>query len=206
MWFKTKTADHPLGSQQIVWDNKTQDFIAKRNGLEIHVTSVIRHQTFDLENHDSPTPDQHRCDYDIRGVITFPKIIPVEIRFGGANLVSRWSYNIIFGSSDTDADLPAITINVADPNGTKQNSIYLAHKAALISGRRSSVVHFTKQEGDGYISEKDNARQYFSDFPVLGMHIRDELQAASLPNWAAPYDVDRFSLNEAPAPRLVSYI
>jgi hypothetical protein len=203
MWGRKKPAVEQR-APEAAWDNKTQQYIADDDRLEVKVTSVVRRYGFGATEGGGAIREPN--GYEIRGIMTFPKLIMVEFSFNnGEHQFGTWFYNVYnhsraAGEDEKEVRLPFIEVHVSDADGSKRSAIYMSHMASLISGATYSTLRLWKKKGDGIFNEKDRAHgySYSSRYDVLGMYVGGELESRRLPDWAVPYDSERFSLKNQP--------
>src|SRR5262245_40354236 len=75
MFFKRRHIQTP---KEIAWDDKTVEWIAQSDQLDVHVTHILK--TISLGRMQD-TLDEDRLEWSVHGVMTFPKFIRVEITF-----------------------------------------------------------------------------------------------------------------------------
>jgi hypothetical protein len=67
MFFKRRNIQTP---KEIAWDDKTVEWIAQSDQLDVHVTHILK--TISLGRMED-TLDEDRLEWSVHGVMTFPK-------------------------------------------------------------------------------------------------------------------------------------
>ena len=202
-WFKrvrttgTLSRDTPpsLG-KSIPWDDKTVNWIADSGQININVTSINR--TLSVGKGD---PEE----WEIYGVIEYPKFVAVNIRFdpsnaGNGNCIGGFFYNILncgrFGKNKID--IPLLEIYFFDGDSRIRRLLYQAHRDALLSGRTFSGLRVFKKQKHGYMNESDKrdgwsaSERYSLDSLVTWADLTHE----NVPKWSLPPSDSDFSLND----------
>jgi hypothetical protein len=202
MFFKKKS--YPgvhRKTQEVAWDEGSLAHFMKATRIEVKITSVTKRIGFGGMREGEFMLDDP-FGYEVSGVITFPKLIPVTVNFErDSETFGTWFYNIYNdASAPTGTGIAFLELYVGDNNGEIREALYEALKAALLSGRRYTLARFWKREGDGAMTAKDREHgySYESRYPLFGMNCWSEVEATTLPNWAVPYGADRFSLEKLP--------
>lgn len=130
--------------------------------------------------------------------MTFPRLVLVAISLDTSDedQFGVWFYQSYSeGDRAYKRDMPFIEIWVSDKDGRKAEAMVDSHRAALISGKKRSLVRFWKNPDEGAFTAKDREHgySYESRFPILGMYTWEEYEAARLPDWAVPFGHERFS-------------
>jgi hypothetical protein len=187
------------------WDDKTLKYFTKSNQFNIKITHVTHLMGFGRTraDHAIHEPDE----YEVSGVIPYPKCIPVDVRFEQQSNFEfgLWYYNIyerrqVHPRGVKPPDIPFLELCLFDPEGRIREALYEAHKAAMLCERRYSAIRVWKREGDGVMTPQEREDGYSSQsrYPILGVYIWAEIEATNLPTWAVPYDSDRFSMENMP--------
>jgi hypothetical protein len=195
MFFKKKGDT----DRRTAWDEESLAHFTKAARFEVQITSVTKRSGFGTREralmHDP-------FGYEVSGVITFPKLIPVTVNFErNGETFGTWFYNVYDNASaPTGTGIALLELCVGDDNGKIREALYEALKTALLSGRRYTLARFWKREGDGAMTAKDREHgySYESRYPLFGMHCWSEVEPTTLPNWAVPYGTDTFSLKNLP--------
>ena len=187
------------------WDEKSVAYFTTATRLEVKITSITKRNGFGVAREDGPCgPDRNDLfGYEVSGVITFPKIIPVTVNFDAREreTFGAWLYNVYNdATAPTGTGIAFLELYVGDYDGKIREALYEALKTALLSGRRYALARFWKRQGDGAMTTKDREHgwSYESRYPLLGMYCWSEVEATTLPNWAVPYATDKFSLKNLP--------
>jgi hypothetical protein len=206
MFFKKQTVNPfskwgPL--TEIAWDDETVKWIAESERLSVEVTHILK--TVSLGQTRTDGEVRHRSEWEVYGVMTRPKFIPVDIAFdnGEGEQFGGFSYDRRDNQSlngTHDFNLPFLRLWLSDRDGQKAQLIYEALRHAILSGKKCKNVRFWKKKGDGFMTEvdKEHGWSYQSRYPILGMVAWPELQAVGLPKWAIPADQTDFSLGALP--------
>jgi hypothetical protein len=200
MFFSRKKEPNTIAQSatpKAVWDEKTTARIAESERLDVRITHVMKRWGFgSYSSGGLCTP----LEYEIRGVITSPKLLAVTVtidnkegeQFGG------WFYHIL-GIRDGETPKPFLDLWVHDPKFTFAEAVYQAHRDAMISGERKSDVRFWKRKGDGLMTEEERVEGYSQSFPLVGALVWAYVESKTLPPWAAPMDSEKYSADKAPA-------
>lgn len=189
---------------EIAWDDKTLNWIAESNRLDVRVTHISK--TVSLGQTRVDEEFRNTSEWEIHGVMTHPKFIPVNITFTtDEKQFGGFSYNQT-GDRDFNGrkiSLPILELWLLDRDEQKAKLLYTALHDAIISGRKYIGVRFWKKKGDGLMTQTDNeyGYSYESRYVILGMVVWPELQADRLPKWAVPMDQNDFSLDALPESR-----
>ena len=179
------------------WDEKTIEYIANSDRFSVKITNVCKLNRFGTTRENEPVPIPKPYKYEISGVVTFPKLILVSISFqddlSESESIGGWAYNFVNGNR-------FLELYLSDLDGKVASALFEAHNVALLSGRRHSDVRFWKRKGDGVMTEQDREHgiSYERRYPLIGLYTWAELKSASLPEWAVPYDSERFSIKNLP--------
>jgi hypothetical protein len=203
MFFKKKShRDVNRKTPEFAWDEKSLAHFTKTTRFDVQITSVNKRSGFGGMRKGEFMLDRSPIEYDVSGVITFPKLIAVTVNFErAAETFGTWFYNIYNdANAPTGTGVACLGLYVGDDNGKIREALYEALKTALLSGRRYTVARFWKREGDGAMTAKDREHgySYESRYPLFGMYCWSEVEASTLPSWAVPYGADRFSLENLP--------
>ena len=199
MWGRKRSEEKSKKVSEVAWDEETQSYFVERNRFDIHITSVTRRLGFGATDDSGPMREPN--GYEIHGIITFPKLILVELSFDISDEFGGWFYNLYNDSSSKiGTGIPLLAAWVSDADIKKQEAIYASHMASLISGKKHSLLRLWKRKGDGLFNEEDKEHgySYSSRYPLLGMYVWGELEARDLPRWSVPYASEHFSLDELP--------
>jgi len=201
MFFKRRKAKLlKLGTlREIAWDDRTVERIAQNDQLNVRITHMSK--TVSLGR--SQYGDRNRMEWEVHGVMTFPKFIPVEITFEsddeqfGGFFYNTWDNQEFNG---LNIELPCLNIWLSDGDGRKAELLYSALRDAITSGNKYLDVRFWKNKGDGLMTQADKKEgySYESRYPILGMVTWPGLHAERLPKWALPLGYWDFSLNTLP--------
>jgi hypothetical protein len=201
MMFKKKRGEEPQKPEIFVpWDDKTQDRIAALDQFNVQITSVVRLDGFGrTANYGAAKLPS----FEISGFLTNPRFLYVQITFetGTSEDFGGWFYHLYDKGDRTHGrDLPFLEVWINDTDGSVPAALIQSHKAALLSGKRSSSCRLWKRKGDGLFTPKDREHgySYESRYPILGLYTWSEYQSGRLPQWALPYGDEAFSLNELP--------
>jgi hypothetical protein len=200
MLFRRKATQEPKAVEPFVpWDEKTQKRVAALDQFNVQITSVARLDGFGRSSHYGATK---LPVFEVSGFLTHPKFIYVQISFEAADTedLGGWFYHVYTkGDVANNRDLPFLDVWL-NSNHPVAEALVGSHKAALLSGRRSSSCRLWKRKGDGIFTEKDREHgySYESAYPISGVYIWSEYQSARLPDWARPYGEEGFSLSELP--------
>lgn len=199
MWDRKKSVKNSQKVAEVPWDEETQAHFAEANRFDIHITSVTRRLGFGATEDGGPMREPD--GYEIHGIITFPKLILVELSFEKSDDFGGWFYGLYNHSrSKIGIGIPVLVAWVSDTDTKKQEAIYASHMASLISGKKHSSLRLWKRKGDGLFNDEDKEHgySYSSRYSLLGMHVWGELEASDLPRWSVPYASEHFSLDEVP--------
>jgi hypothetical protein len=201
MFFKKKGyTDVPRKAPEMAWDEKSLAHFTKATRFDVQITSVNKRSGFGGTREGELMRDPF--GYDVSGVITFPKLIPVTVNFDrSSETFGTWFYNIYNdASAPTGTGVAYLELHVSDDNGKIREALYEALKTALLSGRRYTLARFWKREGDGAMTAKDREHgfSYESRYQLFGIYCWSEVEATTLPNWAVPYGAYKFSLENLP--------
>ncbi|MCK1716013.1 MULTISPECIES: hypothetical protein [unclassified Bradyrhizobium] len=197
MFRRKKATGDTVQMQQVCWDDKTQAFFAGRDHFDVYITSVMRRAGFGRSSSHDLGREQ---GYEISGLMTFPKYLLVELKFDDdPKEFGTWFYHT-YDRPDGQHRLPFLEIWLSDVDYAIRQAIASAHRAALVSGSKRSLVRLWKRKGDGIFTTEE-AKQGWScesRYPVTGLLVWDQLESAGLPNWAVPYSHERFSTDRMP--------
>jgi hypothetical protein len=179
----------------IAWDDETVKWIAQSERLKVKITHITKAISFGHS--------ENSTGWEIHGVITHPKFIPVTITFMkdeeqfGGFFYNRSDNNAFKGQ---EINLPRLEIWLSDSNNQKGQSLIDALRDAVISGRKYASVCFFKKKGEGLMTPTDKERGYSSEsrYSILGLVTWQEIQAGRLPKWALPTWFYDFSLDDLP--------
>jgi hypothetical protein len=200
MFFKKVSADKPWG---VPWDDKTLGHIIECFSFDVQITSALKRLAFGSTYGSHPVSDPKQ--FEISGVITFPKFIPVVLNFDQESAefpFGFWFYHNCTQNSDHgDIEIPLLELCLADQDQKIREALFEAHKAAIWSGERYSFARFFKRRGDGVMSPKEREQNWSSEsnYPLIGATSYAELQSHRLPSWAYPCSDNRFSIKNMPA-------
>jgi hypothetical protein len=190
---------------EIAWDDETVKWIAQSEQLNVSITHIAT--TISLgDRANSRLPMEDRKDWEIHGVMTYPKFIPVTITFmKDEQQFGGFSYD----RSDNKAfkgqeiNLPLLRVWLSDKNEQKGLLLIDALRDAIISGRKYAGVRFFKKKGEGLMTptDKEHGYSYESRYSILGLVTWQVVHAGRLPKWTLPTDYDDFSLDDLPERR-----
>jgi hypothetical protein len=207
MFFRKKP-DPPADEKidESAWDEKTVENFAKSRCFDVRITHITKRAGFGRALAEDRTLETY--EYEISGVITFPKLVlvTVSLRREMHSEFGVWFYNLFLGTPQLyprgakEPDTPNLELHIRDPEGAIAETLYEAHKAALLSGRRYSLARFWKQEGEGVMTQKDKEQgwSFGSSYSLLGMYSWAVVEARNLPPWAAPHGSERYSTEDTP--------
>jgi hypothetical protein len=124
MFFRKRKASNfskrgPL--KEIAWDDETVKWIAESERLSVEVTSILK--TVSLGKTRADGEVRHQSEWEVHGVMTFPKFIPVDIsftrdeeQFGGFfyDMLNNQDFNDVH-----DFSLPFFRLSLSDRDGQK---------------------------------------------------------------------------------------
>src|SRR5258708_4955759 len=136
------------------WDQETRDKIASSDHFNILITTVVKRRGFGEAN---TGPMREPDGYEISGIIAHPKYMLAVFNFDDSTEeFGSWFYHMYSGSDlNRRPELPFIEIWIGDKTRAIREAILDAHRAALISGGRRSLVRLWKKKGDGVFTAKD---------------------------------------------------
>ena len=150
--------------------------------------------------------DETRSEWEVHGLLTYPKFIPVNItfttdskEFGGFSYNSRDEQR--FG--ERKIILPLLEVWLSDENEQKALLLNTALRDAITSGRKYAGVRLFKKPGESRMTrvDKEHGYSYGSRYTILGLVTWQELHSDRLPKWAVPTDRNDFSLDDLPEGR-----
>jgi hypothetical protein len=177
------------------------EWIAKTQQLNVRITHVLKTVSFGQSQAEGRYENQ--MEWAVHGVMTFPKFIPVNIRFEdndeqfGGFFYNRWDNHDYNGRN---INLPLLEVWLSDQPGQKAELLYAGLRDAIVRGSKYCGVRFWKNKGEGLMTEmdKEHGYSYQSRYKILGMVTWQELHAQRLPKWAFPAHYGDFSLNTLP--------
>jgi len=204
MFFRRKRAKGlttwgPLN--EVAWDDKTVEWIAKSERLNVKVTHITK--TISLGDMGNIFPSEDTTDWEVHGIMTYPKFIPVTITFTkDEGEFGGFSYN----RSDTNIfnkrkiNLPRLEVWLSDKNEQKALLLNDALRDAISSGRKYAGVRFFKKTGEGLMTQLDKEYGWSQEcrYMILGLVTWQELHAGRVPKWTLPTDYNDFSLDDLP--------
>jgi hypothetical protein len=204
----TRRATHRLSNwgplREIAWDDETVRWIAESDRLNVRVTHISKTVSFGQMG--TGLGFRHPLEWLAHGVMTYPKFIPVNVTFTGADdQFGVFAYNILVKRKFKagEVNLPLLDIWLSDREGEKAQQVYSALHDAIMSREKFAEIRFFKEKGQGLMTEIDRLHgySYESRHTILGMVIWPTLQAHNLPMWAVPTDQHKFSLDALPKQR-----
>jgi hypothetical protein len=202
MFFKRSKVNLNRGPiREIAWDDKTVEWIAQTTQLNVQITHILK--TVSLGQYEAEGRYKNESEWAVHGVMTFPKFIPVHIKFtGNEEQFGGFGYNRM---DDNDfngrkINLPLLEVWLSDQPGQKAELLYAALRDAIMRNSKYCGVRFFKNKDEGLMTEvdKEHGFSYQSRYKILGMVTWLELHANRLPKWAFPTDYRDFSLNTLP--------
>jgi hypothetical protein len=157
------------------WDDKTLEWIENSDRFEVLVTSVGRNFYF---GHPDGRERLSKARYlwEISGIITYPKLIIVNIEFDVMEQFGSWFYNSYsYKRLGKNVSLPLIEIETANA-----------------CGRQYTNVRIWKKKGDGMMTPADKEHGYDKRRPLFGVYVFTRAESSRLPKWACPLSSDRF--------------
>jgi hypothetical protein len=191
---------------EIAWDDETLEWIAKSQQLNVSLTNISRVASLGKRPHSFNDWDETTSTWEVHGVMTCPKFIPVNItfttdskEFGGFAYDGRDEQS--FGGRRIN--LPLLKVWLSDEKEQKALLLNTALRDAIISGQKYAGVRFFKKPGEGLMTQvdKEHGYSYESRYTILGLVTWQELHASQLPKWAMPIDRKDFSLDGLPESR-----
>lgn len=203
MFFKKRNSPEIVEKrkdQVVAWDQKTVEFFAKSEQINVQITNVGKRTGFGAMREHEAMRDPN--GYEVSGVITYHKLILVSISFdANSENFGEWFYNLYnHASKPQKIEIPFLELYLSDPSYKMASAMFEAHQAALLSGQRYSLARFWKRKGDGVMTEKDREHgySYESRYPLLGLYTWAEIESMKLPKWAVPRASERFSIENLP--------
>jgi hypothetical protein len=146
MIFKKQVADTfwkwaPL--TDVAWDDESVKEIADSDRLSVRVIHISK--TVSLGQMRVGGDRTHGSEWSIRGVMTRPKFIPVDITFTNDDeLFGGFSYD---RQDDRDfngrkVNLPFLSMWLSDRNGQKAQLLYSALRDAIMCGQKCADARF----------------------------------------------------------------
>jgi hypothetical protein len=205
MFFKKKKINHltkwgPLS--ETAWDDETVKRIAQSEHLNVKITHITK--TISLgDRGNNMLPPEDRTDWEVHGVMTYPKFIPVTITFTkdekqfGGFFYNRSDNNTF---NEQKIILPRLEVWLSDDGEQRAVLLSTALRDAILSGRKYAGVRFFKKKDEGLMTQidKEYGWSYESRYMILGLVTWQELHAGSLPKWTLPTDYNDFSLDDLP--------
>jgi hypothetical protein len=191
---------------EIAWDDETVKWIAQSEHLNVKITHITKTISLGSDAGRLP-PKEGSTDWEVHGVMTYPKFIPVTITFAhDENQFGGFFYNRSLKNNFTNEqkiDLPLLEVWLSDKDEQRARLLIGALRDAILSGRKYAGVRFFKKKGEGIMTSIDKEHGWSSDsrYMILGLVAWQELHADRLPKWTLPLDCFDFSLDDLPEHR-----
>ena len=205
MFFRKKHSTSRSGAiGPVPWDDATCEKLAGLDRLNVMLTSITRtvmSGTYRGKDDIAPQP----LSFEAHGIMTYPKYIVVDFQFSEdrGGLFGGFSYDIFdpLGRQESEPRVPLMHVWLSDPKIAVD--MYEAHRCALMSGRRYSLVRVWKRKGEGLMTtlDKEHGYSYQSRYEVFGVLTWCTLEARNVPEWALPTAHENFSIRNLPENR-----